>query len=205
MRKILTGAIALATIILGACSDKSKLANEIEGSWAGTPERLGDDQSGTMTIQEIFSFIKNTNSADGTINIQANVEVLEPEAAGDEVVSAYATSAAAVASAQGSWTLIDDDEIVISIDPATIQVTVDPRSLVESDDLLTDTPVPTLDSLSTAKMGEIKLLVTTEVTKRFSELNHLDDVKVKDNRLKFEIGRKHVVMARQEGILQEKP
>ena len=153
LKSVIIASIALASLSLTSCDETARLAKDIQGSWCGTPERMSDDMSGTTEIVETFNFVRDTDKNGGPIIISAMISASGPLQPTDQIVQPYALTASAEASAQGTWTAIDDA-------PA------------------------------------LKARLKREVTTRFLEMKHLDDVKVKKNLLRYEIGKDDFTMSR---------
>lgn len=198
MKKFLTGVVAVATLFLISCESKTKLADDIAGTWSGTPERLNSTDDETITSVETISFIKDQSEKPaGELIIQSMISVTGAVQPDSMLVQPYALSEAAVATAQGSWTVVDDDEISISIDPQSVKVSIDPDAVSYNDNVFTDAHKAMLDSIRPSVAADLQTKITKYLTDRFVSINHLDDVKVKGNLLKFEIGRKHFVLSKQ--------
>lgn len=202
MKIFLSSLIGLTALTLISCDSKEKLATDLSGSWAGTPERLGEDVNGTSTVVEVFNFTKDQGSPSGTVIISAMISLTGTIQPSDGFVQPYALSEAAVATAEGTWSAVDDDDVMIKIDPQTVTVNVDPKSVTYNTNLLTEEQEPLLDSIKPRVYRGIQNRITKEILTRFTELNHLDDVKIKGNLLKYEIGNKHYVMSRQGEIMK---
>lgn len=136
MKKFYYLFIGLMAVSFGSCDENARLARDIQGSWAGTPERLNDAEDVTSTIVETFTFTPdavNPKAKKGNVTITGNVSTTIPIA-----VSPVSISAAATTSIQGSWSIIDDDEIALVLDPKSLQVKVDPEAVTVSNDIFTD-------------------------------------------------------------------
>ena len=195
IKTALFASIALVSLTLVSCDETARLAKEIQGSWCGTPERLSDEMSGTANIVETFNFVRDYKNG-GPLIISAMVDATGPLQQTDQIVQPYALSAAAEVSAQGVWTAIDDDEVSVAIDPQSIEIDIDPADIVFDTNLLTNQEAPALDSIRPLAAVSLKARLKREITTRFLELKHLDDVKVKKNLLRYEVGKKDITMSR---------
>lgn len=196
IKTALFASIALVSLTLVSCDETARLAKEIQGSWCGTPERLSDKMSGTANIVETFNFVRDDGKNGGPLIISAMVDATGPLQQTDQIVQPYALSAAAEVSAQGVWTAIDDDEVSVAIDPQSIEIDIDPADIVFDTNLLTNQDAPALDSIRPLAAASLKARLKREITTRFLELKHLDDVKVKKNLLRYEVGKKDITMSR---------
>lgn len=84
----------------------------------------------------------------------------------------------------------------VAIDPQSIEIDIDPADIVFDTNLLTDQDAPALDSIRPLAAASLKARLKREITTRFLELKHLDDVKVKKNLLRYEVGKKDITMSR---------
>lgn len=196
IKTALFASIALVSLTLVSCDETARLAKKIQGSWCGTPERLSDEMSGTANIVETFNFVRDDDKNGGPLIISAMVDATGPLQQTDQIVQPYALSAAAEVSAQGVWTAIDDDEVSVAIDPQSIEIDIDPADIVFDTNLLTNQEAPALDSIRPLAAVSLKARLKREITTRFLELKHLDDVKVKKNLLRYEVGKKDITMSR---------
>lgn len=195
MKKFYYLFIGLMAVSFGSCDENARLARDIQGSWAGTPERLNDAEDVTSTIVETFTFTPdavNPKAKKGNVTITGNVSTTIPIA-----VSPVSISAAATTSIQGSWSIIDDDEIALVLDPKSLQVKVDPEAVTVSNDIFTDQNIPQVDSLRREVTANIGAQIRRDAETRYLSVKHLDDVKIKGPILKFEIADIEYVLTRQ--------
>lgn len=196
LKSVVIASIALASLSLTSCDETARLAKDIQGSWCGTPERMSDDMSGTTEIVETFNFVRDTDKNGGPIIISAMISASGPLQPTDQIVQPYALTASAEASAQGTWTAIDDDELSVVIDPQSIEIKIDPSDIAFDTNLLTGQETPAIDSIRPLAASALKARLKREVMTRFLEMKHLDDVKVKKNLLRYEIGKDDFTMSR---------
>lgn len=196
MRNITLTALTLSLLALTSCESASRLASDIEGSWSSAPKSMSTDIAGSTSIVETVTFVRD-ESKSGTLGVQAMISATGAITGRDGLTLPYSLTSSAAATAEGTWRAIDDDEISVSIDPATITVTVDPEGVVLNTDLLTGEEFPQLDSIRPAVTRLLQERIERDVNTRFLSIRHLDDVKVKEDILKFEIEDEHFVMSRQ--------
>ncbi|MDE5797130.1 MAG: hypothetical protein K2H75_08450, partial [Muribaculaceae bacterium] len=96
-----------------------------------------------------------------------------------------------------TWTAQDDDEIIVTIDPSSINATVDPASVALGYAVLTDKPVAELDSLKAQILPNIDTSFTDEVRKRVTALHKLDDIKIQGTTMTLEIGKTDFTLNKQ--------
>lgn len=196
IKTALFASIAFVSLTFVSCDETARLSKEIQGSWCGTPERLSNEMSGTANIVETFNFVRDADKNGGPLIISAMVDATGPLQPSDQIVQPYALTAAAEVSAQGVWTAIDDDEVSVTIDPQSIEIEIDPAAIAFDTNLLTEQETPALDSIRPLAATALKTRLKREITTRFLELKHLDDVKVKKNLLRYEVGKKDITMSR---------
>lgn len=191
---------ALATsLCIQSCSESARLAGKVEGSWSGAPERLADNQSGSATVVESFTFMPNEAiKHGGNISISSMVSVTGAIDASQGVEQPFSLSAAASATVSGTWQAIDDDEIAFNIDISTLNVDVDPEAVALSMNMLSSNTSAATDSLKPQVAQHVKNLVTIALQNKYMAFKHIDDVKLKGNTLKYEIADHDYVMSRQE-------
>ena len=82
------------------------------------------------------------------------------------------------------------------IDPQSIEIKIDPSGIAFDTNLLTGQETPAIDSIRPLDASALKARLKREVMTRFLEMKHLDDVKVKKNILRYEIGKDDFTMSR---------
>lgn len=195
MKKFYYLFIGLMAVALGSCDENARLARDIQGTWAGTPEHLNDAEAAASTIIETYTFTPdevNPKAKNGNVTITGNVSATIPMA-----VNPVSISAAASTSIQGTWTVIDDDEIALVLDFKSLQVKVDPDAVAISNDIFTDQSIPQVDSLRSEVVANIAAQLRRDVEMRYMAVRQLDDVKIKGPILKFEIADTEYVLTRQ--------
>lgn len=173
----LLGVTAAGT--LGACSENAPYA----GQWQGTPENIvsipgASDATATLTLDFAPSEQKGGT---GTVNISAVVEVEQAvTGAMPGIDEPYEVSVAATASITGRYTRDgdDDDDLIVTFDPETMNVNVDPSGVTFSTNVLTGAQQPVLDSLSTATARNWKTALTPALREIFNRYRTIEDIKV---------------------------
>lgn len=189
LNKLITSLLSVAAV--AAFSSCSKHP-QIEGTWTGTPTRIDNisaacDASATMSI----SFTQDEESdQSGEITISALIDANQSVTSNtDGIDQPYEVSVAATAVISGHWSYEDkdDDDILISLDPSSLQVTVDPNGVTFSNDVLTETQQPLLDSLSSANAEAWKKSIAKAMSERFYDMNKISDIKIRNGILSCEI------------------
>lgn len=181
-------AIALAFIIaVTACSRGDRFA----GQWQGNPERLiavngASDASTTLTLD--FA-PEQSHRGTGTVNISAVIDVEQSVRGNVESdLIPYEASVAATASISGRYATEDDDDIVISFDPTSMEVFVDPSGVTFSENAISGMQQPTLDSLTRSTAEHWRAALTPAIREVFNRYRRMEDIKIHhDNIMSCEV------------------
>lgn len=186
MKKYLTLSLLTIGLTLASCDSKSSLAKEMSGSWSGAPERIESTQTAAnITCTDTYDFTEETGIAGGNVTIAGMLSVSAPMLSGGET-GGYSISAAANTTISGTWTVTDDDEVEMILDPRSLTVNIDPDALELKTDSL-GAQAPQVDSIAPGLSDQLRQLLTGVMEEHYLSQRHLDDVKVKDNVLKFEL------------------
>lgn len=197
MRYFINYAIAAATAcMLVSCDEEAKLASELEGSWSGAPITISNDAAGLVTGVDTYVFTK-TDSKEGTVDLATMLSMSSALPEDSAIVQPYSKTVSAKAVATGTWVVTDDDEVNISIDSNSITVSVDPDAVELETSLLTGAEAPVVDSLSSCETARVGAQLRTQIVSHYSSIKMLDDIKIKANKLIYEIGKTKFVMSRQ--------
>ena len=182
--------IPAATVaILTACSTHP----DITGTWVGTPSRVDNitaAASASATTSLTFSPSADGKNDHGQIFISSLIDASQPVSqTTPSIDEAHEVSVAATAVISGSWTFEDhdDDDIILSLDPASLQVNVDPNGVTFSNNILTQTQQPQLDSLTNATAGMWKKSITDAMKQHFYKLQKITDIKIRNGIMSCEI------------------
>lgn len=189
------GAIVAVLLSLASCNPVSSLAGKIEGSWSGVPIRLSNTESGLMTGTDNVVFIRS-GVRDGDVEIATMVSFSKVLNSESSIVIPLTVTISAVTNAKGRWIVTDDDEMSVMIDTSTIEVDVDPSGVV-LDTSVSGGDEVLLDSIANSVAISAKDRILQEMTVHYASFNKLDDVKVRDDRLMFEVGHERYVMLRE--------
>lgn len=201
MKGFITSACLFAALALVSCNEKARLASEVQGSWTGTPENFTDNSAVTATILETYDFVPDETviapgSNGGSVVIIGMISASTQVVADAGLVEPLTLTATAKSTVSGTWTVIDDDEIALALNPQTLTVDVDPSALVVEGNMLVDN-APKIDSIRPSVANTIASSMKRALENRYASFRHLDDVKVKGPLLKFEIGKMDCVFTRQ--------
>lgn len=199
MKKILLGAIALATVALSGCNEAEHLASQVAGTWSSTPQMLVNDVGSQATIVETVTFTRDSTSAGGQVIFTGLISSTGAMNGSDAVMQPFELAASARSTVTGTWTAVDDDEIVLSLDIQKLTVDVDPSALVLSGNMTTGATQSNAEQLKPQMAAMVQGALHRQLVARYSTMNRLDDVKVKNNgtTLKFEVGKTDYVYTSQ--------
>lgn len=196
MKKILMMALPLLTaVVLGACDEKSRLAADVEGTWTGAPERIFVSDAATSSVTRVITFTRGDKDSPSTVSIDAMFAVEMPLPATDSIVQPISVTAAGTATVEGTWQAIDDDEIAVVLDRSTLKVNVDPDAVTLSAGPLT-TPESAVGALKPAVALEVQHHITKAMNESIHEFNKIDDIKIKNNIMSCEVGKKDLTFHR---------
>lgn len=198
MKKTIFAATFAAFLLsLSSCDSKSKLADDIAGSWASSPERFVDNQASSASIIQIIDFTKDQSKTGGTLTMSGLFSIMTAMPQSDRAIQPLSVTASGVASIAGEWTVIDDDEISVFLDAKTLNVNVDPSAVVLDDNLLTNESTPDTTSLKPALARSIEAQIKSAVGNQFFNVRKIDDIKIKDNIMSCEINKRDLTLRRQ--------
>lgn len=204
IKLLLSGAIAVALGLSSCNGGDAKLANDLAGTWKGETtsmmsgknqkhERDGHkgkhdkDAKGEMSCTPTLTFVKTDGTNGGTLNISADYTLTK----GVESVTTSTPVNATVKGnvvASGTWTVKDDDEVKVTIDPSKTEVSVDSTSLALSYATLTDAPQDSLISIKERVAANLESVIKPMLSARVQKLHEFDDVKINGNMMTLEIG-----------------
>lgn len=184
---ILATGLAVAAAAFTSCERHADVA----GSWTGMPDRslaVSGAIDVTSTISLDFAQQPASKAKDsGLLTISAAIDANQPVTGGTFENATYEVSVAASASMTGTWAFIDDDDIAITLDPSSFTVKVDPDGVTFAEDLVSGMQDPQLDSLSTATAARWQNVIGPAIKTEFLKYNKLDDIKIKNGIMTFEI------------------
>lgn len=198
MKKFLQLIPAVALMVMAcSCDSKSKLANDINGTWASSPDHMADNNGSSASIIRIIEFNKLPDKAGGTLVMSGLVSVSSGVPQSDEIDMPISYSASGVATITGEWNVIDDDEISIFLDGTTLKVDVDPQGVVLDYNVLSGTSEPDTTAIKPALAAMVKKVITNGVQTQFFNAKKIDDIKIKDNMMSCEIDDQDITLRRQ--------
>ena len=189
---LITACLVATAASLTSCDKKA----DFQGDWTATspidlsqliPE--ADHASSLMSI----SFIDENNVNGGPVMLSTILSINQAvtPAEGAAISDPYEVSVAATASVSGKWMYKDNDrdELVLSLDPGTLNVNVDRNGVTFSQNLLTGEQQPAVDSLTAVTVQAWQAAITKALNVEMQRFSFLDDVEVaqKGTVLSFEI------------------
>lgn len=202
MKGFITSLCLLASLSLVSCDETARLAKDLQGSWAGTPENFTDNSVITATIVETLDIVSDDNavakgSHGGTVVVAGMLSATTQVVSDPGLVEPITLTSSAKSTIKGTWTAIDDDEVALILDMSTLSVELDPDGVAVSNNILTNNDTPKIDSIKPAISASIAESMKRALTTRYASVRRLDDVKIKGPLLKFEIGKTDYVFTRQ--------
>lgn len=113
------------------------------------------------------------------------------------IIEPVTLTASAVSTINGTWTVIDDDEIAVSLNPQTLVVTMDPEAVSVANNVVTNNDNPSIEKLRPGITATLRDGIKHTLSMRYASIRQLDDIKIKGPLLKFEIGKNDYVFTRQ--------
>lgn len=117
---------------------------------AGTPEDFSDNSAITATIIDTYEFLPAAMTANetlsGSVTVTGMVNTTTQIVGDSALIEPLSLSASARTSISGTWTVVDDDEIALSLDPQSLVVEVDPDAVVANNNPLALSS-PAVDSI----------------------------------------------------------
>lgn len=186
--------------MLTSCDSSAKLADSIQGEWTGNSERILDTGAAMATAVRVMSFSKGSTPTEGTVTMSALVTVENIMPFNDSIQTPLTISASGVATITGVYQAKDDDELLISLDATSLSTDVDPEGVQMNYNVLSGE-----DSSVATKLKPAAVVLATQQINRaaqniFTNINKIDDIKVKGNLMKCEVGHKDLVFSRESAI-----
>lgn len=158
----------------------------ISGAWTGMPVRLGNvpyaaDATAVITMDYAVPERSRDNGHGGSVMLTALIDVNQAVSAPNAgFVEPYEVSVAATASISGRYAFEDgdDDDVILMLEPASLQVNIDPAGVTYSQNLLTGKQQPELDSLTTATIGRWRLEISKAIRDEFYKYQRISDIEI---------------------------
>lgn len=193
------GMMIAGSVITGCSNGEERLAKAVPGVWQGTPETFTDNSALTASIIDVYEFSPASMTANETLTGSVTVSGMvntTTQIVDSAFIEPLSLSASAHTSISGTWTVVDDDEISLSFDLASLMVQVDPKAVMANNAPIT-IGSPAVDSLRPEVCANIEHSIKQSLTARYASMRHMDDVKVKGPLLKYEVGHEDFVLTKQ--------
>lgn len=204
----------LLTAGLASCNENAKLASAVEGVWSGNETQIvkkdgkkhdkhGKPENANIgasinSVTPSFTFAKDVNVKDGGKVTYTGVYSISQAVSSQSVDVPFEATANVKATAEGTWTATDDDEIMLTIDQTSVKTEIDPTSVSFGYAVLTDKPVSELDSLKANLLPNLEISFGAEVQKRVAMMKKLDDIKFpQTGTMTLEIGKTDYTLTKQ--------
>lgn len=210
---LILGLAALTAAGLASCNDSS-LAGKVDGTWEGTTATLPclrhDDDGHNMgkedaehrnecaseiTCTPTITFSRNKGTDGGSVDLSGRYTVTRDFLTTDSMEVKASISGTAAAS--GSFTVVDEDDLRLDLQPGTTDITVDPSTLTITYPHLTARPAEELDTIRTAIAPQMETFARTILERRIASLDKIEDVKVvSDSTMTAEVHDAHFTFTR---------
>lgn len=191
---LLCASVASAMVLL-LTSCKSN--PDVEGIWAGTMQQLApagqDGVTGPLVNSSVVTRIQflpmPSDSIDGNVVLTSDITAQDviAEYSGVSLDVPYEVSVAAMSSIKGTYKWIDDDDVAIFLDDASLDVSIDPQAVKFTANVLTGQQNPEIESLRDGQYWRFKTDIQANMRLVYSKYAHLSDVEVKDNIMTCEV------------------
>lgn len=202
MKKTLLAAFLVASSmsIFTSCNEKSRLADNITGSWTGQAERVEvPDSKTTTTVTRSFIFTTDdTSSTGGDISATALFSVesgTQLEAAGTQPIAVTVNGSATIT---GHWEAIDDDEVMVSFDPNSLKIDINPNEVVLEYNIATEESSPIEEATSTQVAQAVTKSIKPLLQQRVFNYSKIKDIKIKGVLMSCELDKKDYTLRRDE-------
>ncbi|MCC8112834.1 MAG: hypothetical protein LIP03_02340 [Bacteroidales bacterium] len=176
MKKIATY-MSLAILALGmaACDNRPNVV----GQWQGQIKQNDVGFQADYTVSLGFG-------GDGKASASVLAAMSEPMAETDSIVSPYQFTASGTATMSGTWQYAKgkDDEIVITFDPSSLDVQVQPEAVVQQENVFTSQQDPEMEALKPGVADNLKEKFTETVQANGMNVT-ITHVKVKKPLMEF--------------------
>ena len=163
---------------VSACAHTDRFA----GTWQGNPERMDNvpgvaDAVSTITLD----FAPDaTDKSKGIVDIMAVMEVSQAVAGiAEDTNVPYQANITATATISGQYTSDHEGEdLLVSFDSSSLKVNVDPSGVSFSENIITGTERPVLDSLTAATADRWRVILSSAIRDRFNSYRRIEDIKI---------------------------
>lgn len=196
MKRIYIAIALMGALLLTGCG-RSRLAVELKGSWSGAPEHLVAEGIPSSTITPVYTFYNDADSLaeQGEVTIAAMISAMVPDAASDQAVQPVSTSVSGVGTVSGTWTL-SGDRVELTLDPSTINVNINPSSVVAVENMASQQETPVVAPISPEAAATIARSLTGALKMRFAMETGFDGVSIKGDVMECSVMDRKMVLHR---------
>lgn len=189
--------VAILIFAIASCAKR----NDINGTWTATPVHIDNMQYAADAFSVLsINFDAPKGAQSGPVTVTMVIDATQPVDSGTTVGFAepYEVSVTGTATISGRWSYEDgeDDDILLFLDNNSLQINIDPDGVTFSRNLLTGAQQPMIDSLSTVTAERWLTSMRSIAAKQFFEYTKLDDVKVSNDILSCELGKRDLTFHR---------
>ncbi len=186
-----------ASLSLVACSSHEK---DLEGTWTGGMERLSLDQNSLADCQTTTRIVftpNSDNTSQGSINILSDIVIQDVVPSNDSIVSEYEITVSGTSQISGTYVFEDDDDIIVSLDPQTLNITIDPEAVIFASNVLTDEQKPGIETLSRKSIADRYMRqLRGAVAKLYDKYHKISDITISKDLMSYELDDKDGSMHR---------
>ncbi len=207
--KLLIGLAVAAVMSLSACDDAAKLAGNIQGTWVGEPTAMMHPKKDKhhkdnatqiapdteMTCSPTITFKLDEGTKGGAVDISASYTVSQSVVTSIDTIAPIKATVSGTATVTGKWVAKDDDDIMLTLNPSRIDVSINPSTLKIDYAVLTDCPISKLEGIEANVSANIEPQVKELFRQRLSQIKELEDIKfVNPSTVKMEIGKTKLLL-----------
>lgn len=189
--------IGLIGLACFSCNPESQLASDVTGAWNGNARHIDVPGSINTTAMDTYSFERDGDTAGGTVTVATLITSQTALPQTDTTEQQLTATVTGTVSMTGTWSVTDDDEIAITLNPNTTMTTVNPDGIVLNENILTQTDSASVQAFNATLIASVKPVMTAIGTKLLLEIDKLDDVKVHNQTMTFELHHRDVTLRQQ--------
>lgn len=201
-KSILILSAVAAMLAMTSCDSRQKLSEKLHGIWAGSPEMLTDTGASKASMVRLMEFNPTGTSGEGNVTVTAYITVENVTPANDSIVTPLQITASGTATITGMYQAKDDDELILSLDPTSMTVNVDPDAVQLNFDVMTQ---DSESRVTTLKPGAV-MLTTQQIEHAahsvFANMTEIDDIKVTEGMMQCEIDHRDLTFRLQSSTIK---
>lgn len=196
-KKLFSTSLLGTALLFASCQSSSKLADSIEGSWSGAPEKLIDNNASSATITETYTFLRENTSNGGEVVVTALVSTTGAISGTEAIIQPFSVAAAATAQLSGTWEAKSNDEVSFTWNDSSLVVNIDPQAVTLSANTLNGAESPSVESLKPQMAESIKAQLSQALEVRFLSVKKFSDIKFGDRVLNLKVNGEEREFAKQ--------